>query len=210
MSAVAEGVRVEQQSMLIEQLLPRFDSVRREHAVVAGTVETSWQAVLQADFLEAWRRNPTVRALFALRAAAERAAAAARGRQAPDYPVPASMRLADMPTSGDWIRLGHVEPSEIAFGAVGRFWAGETAWEQIYAPDFASFDRPGFARIACNFSLRPYGADQTLVTYECRTAATDPDSRRAFLRYWRPLSPFIGVVLRSQLDVIARQAEQTE
>ena len=61
---------------------------------------------------------------------------------------------------------------------------------------------PGFGKIACNFSLRPYGDDRTLVTYECRTLATDEAARRGFMRYWRPLAPFIGVVMRSQLRVI--------
>jgi hypothetical protein len=40
--------------------------------------------------------------------------------------------------------------------------------------------------------------------------STVADGVRVEQRYWRPLSPFIGVVLRSQLDVIARQAEHTE
>ena len=98
--------------------------------------------------------------------------------------------------------LGANPPAEIAFGAVGRFWAGETSWERIDAADFASYGRPGFAKIACNFSLRQYGRDRTLVTYECRTKGTDPRSSKAFLRYWRLLSPFIGVVLRAQLSVV--------
>jgi hypothetical protein len=94
-------------------------------------------------------------------------------------------------------------PAEIAFGVVGRFWAGDTTWEQIDAAEFRSFDRPGLAKIACNFSLRPYGSAHTLVSYECRTKATDEESRAGFMRYWTPLSPFIGVVLRAQLGVIA-------
>jgi hypothetical protein len=40
------------------------------------------------------------------------------------------------------------------------------------------------------------------VTYECRTLATDETARRGFMRYWRPLAPFIGLVMRSQLRVI--------
>ena len=65
---------------------------------------------------------------------------------------------------------------------------------------------PAYAKTACNFSLRPYGAESTLVSYECRTLATDDTARRGFLRYWRPLSPFIGVVLRAQLGIVARTA----
>jgi len=114
------------------------------------------------------------------------------------------MRLADLPAHGEWVLLGEDPPHEIAFGAIGRFWAGETSWEQIDAEQFAAFDRPGLARIACDFSLRPYGGDRTLVSYECRTQATDDAARRGFLRYWRALSPFVGVVLRSQLRVVAR------
>ena len=81
-------------------------------------------------------------------------------------------------------------------------------WAQIDAADFEAFTEPGFGKIACNFSLRPYGADRTLVSYECRTLATDETARRGFMRYWRPLAPFIGLVMRSQLRVI--EAETTD
>ena len=62
-------------------------------------------------------------------------------------------------------------------------------------------------QIAGNFSMRPYGPDRTLVSCECRTLATDETARRGFMRYWRPLAPFIGLVMRSQLRVI--EAETT-
>jgi len=58
---------------------------------------------------------------------------------------------------GQWVRLGDDPPNEITFGVVGRFWAGETVWEQIDASDFARFARPGYAKIAGNLSFRPYG-----------------------------------------------------
>jgi hypothetical protein len=191
--------------MLIEQALPAFDAVRTEHLVVPGGLEPAYAAVLRADFVRAWRESTAVRALFGLRTVAERAVQVAHGRTAAGPPPPASLRLADMTDHGEWVRLGELPPHEIAFGTIGRFWAGETVWETIDAADFATFARPGFARIACNFSARPYGAAQSLVSYECRTQATDDDARRAFLRYWRPLSPFIGVVLRAQLGVIASE-----
>jgi hypothetical protein len=112
------------------------------------------------------------------------------------------MRLADMPTHGDWVLLGEDPPHEIAFGVLGRFWAGETIRGQIDAADFETFAEPGFGKIACNVSLNPDGTDRTLVTYECRTLATDETARRCFKRYWRPLAAFIGLVMRSQLRVI--------
>jgi hypothetical protein len=99
-------------------------------------------------------------------------------------------------------------PVEIALGVIGRFWAGENVRERLDAADFAAFDRPGLAKIAGNFSLRPYGGNQTLVPYECRTRGTDPKARRGFLRYWRVFSPFIGVVLRAQLRIVDSEARR--
>jgi hypothetical protein len=193
--------------MLIEQALPRYDAVRTEHRIVPGHPTAVYAAVRRADFMRAWRESPTVRVLFGARSLAEHALSAARGRTAAEPPPPASLRLAELTGRGEWVLLGEDPPHEIAFGAIGRFWGGETVWEEIDAADFAKFDRPGYARIACNFSVRPYGTGHALVSYECRTQATDAAARRAFLRYWRPLSPLIGVVLRAQLGVVASESE---
>lgn len=189
--------------MLIDGLLPRHDALRIEHRVVAGGLDTVYAAVEQADFMRAWRKSAAVRTLFAARSLGERAMAAAARRGHVEAPPPEAMRLADMPSHGDWVRLGENPPFEIAFGAIGRFWSGETVWEQIDGADFKTFAAPGFAKIACCFSLRSYGTSRTLVSYDCRTLATDAVARQGFLRYWRPLSPFIGVVLRAQLGVVA-------
>lgn len=207
-SNITWPVGAARRTMLIEDLLPRYDAVTRVHRVVPGAPDRVYAAVRQADFARAARENKAVAFLFAARSVAERAVSVARGREASEPPPPDSMRLADMPSSGEWVLLGEDRPSEIAFGTVGRFWAGQTSWLTIGASEFKDFDKPGFARIACNFSLRTYGGDHALVTYECRTQATDAKSRRAFLRYWRALEPFINVVLRSQLRVIDAEVSE--
>lgn len=191
--------------MLLDRLLPSFDATRIEHAVVPGKVGPMYEAVRRADFIQAWRGSPAVRFLFAARSVGERAVAAFGRRPFEEPPAPESMRLADLPTHGEWVLLGENPAHEIAFGTIGRFWSGETVWESIDASEFEAFDHPGLAKIACNFSLRPYGEGQTLVSYECRTRATDAAARDGFLRYWRPLSPFIGVVLRAQLGVVSAE-----
>jgi hypothetical protein len=192
--------------MLIDDLMPRYDAVRTEHRVVAAPRDRVYDAVRETDFVATVAASPAVRVLFGARALGERVVSAVRGRASAEPAPVESMRLADMGTHGEWVLLGEDPPHEIAFGAVGRFWAGETAWERIDAADFGTLDRPGLAKIACNFSLREYGGDRSLVSYECRTLATDEQSRRAFLRYWRLLSPFIGVVLRAQLAMVACEA----
>ena len=188
--------------MLIDSLLPEFDATRIEHRVVPGDIEAVYEATLRLTSC-AHRKSRRPSAFYSVHARRPNVLSrAVRRRPAPAIAEPPSLRLADLPRRGEWVLLGENPPAEIAFGVVGRFWAGETVWERIDAADFAAYDRPGFAKIACSFSLRQYGRDRTLVTYECRTRGTDPQSSKAFLRYWRALSPFIGVVLRAQLRVV--------
>jgi hypothetical protein len=190
--------------MLLDDLMPDFDATRIEHRVISAPRERVYSAAVEADFLDAVRSSRVVRGLFAARAGAERLAQAARRSPAPAPPEPESLRLSDLPERGDWVRLGEDPPREFAFGVVGRFWGGETSWEQIDSTRFTTFDRPGYARIACNLSLRDYGDTRTLLSYEARTRATDETARRAFLRYWGLVSPGVGIVMRSTLAVIDR------
>jgi hypothetical protein len=194
--------------LLLDRLLPVFDANRIEHRVIDGGPDEVYEATRQADFIRAWKGSLAVRVLFALRAAGERAASTVLRRPATAAPDVASMRLAELPARGEWVVLGEARPDEIAFGVIGRFWSGQTVWERIDAAEFTAFDHPGAAKIACNFSLRPYGTSRTLVSYETRTKATDETARRGFMRYWHPLSPFIGIVMRSQLRVIDEQAAE--
>jgi hypothetical protein len=197
--------------MLIDRLMPEFDATRIEHRVVSGPVSDAYAAAVGIDFIDAVRESHAARGLLALRAQAGRVTSVLRP---PAVAVTAegskAVRLTDLPEHGEWVRLGADPPNEIAFGVIGRFWAGETVWEQIHASDFGAFARPGYAKIAGNFSFRPYGEARTLVSYEARTHATDAASRRAFWRYWRVASPFVGRVMRAQLAVVAREAERAK
>jgi hypothetical protein len=204
--ADVESATIAGEPPLLERLLPQFDARRVERRVVPGDIETVYAATLRADFLRAWRENVAVRFIFGARELGERLVSAVRRRPFEPPPPPNSLRLADMGTHGEWVRLGEAPPFEIVFGTIGRFWAGETVWEEIDAGEFAAFDRPGFGKIAAGFRLQRSGEGQTLVAYECRTKGTDPAARKGFLRYWRPLSPFIGVVLRAHLRVIEDEA----
>jgi len=194
--------------MLIDRFAPDWDASRIEHLIVPGDPGDVYEVLLRADFLRAWRESRVVRLLFALRGAGERTVAGVLRKPHLEPDEPEALRLADLPSHGDWVLLAEDPPDEIAFGVVGRFWGGETIWERIDAAGFSDWSRPGFARIACNFSLRPYGQERTLITYEARTTATDDASRRAFGRYWRLVSPFVGIVMRSMLRVVEGDARR--
>jgi hypothetical protein len=196
-------------SMLLDAFMPDFDTTRIEQRVIDARQAAVYDAAIHADLVDAMKRSRLVRGLFAVRAAAERLAAMARRRPVvmPDVPV---LRLGEMPNVGAWVRLGECAPNEFAFGAIGRFWGGETAWEEIEAAEFTSFNTPGYAKIAANFSLRPYGDERTLLSYEARTQATDEVARRGFLRYWTFASPGAGVVMRAALRLIADEVRDAE
>jgi hypothetical protein len=193
--------------VLLDQLVPaaEADGARHEHRVIEAPIDRVWDAAIHADFIDAVRTNPVVRLLFLVRSWFETLVNGIRRRAYEPPPEPPALRLADLPDRGDWVRLGEDAPHELVFGVVGRFWAGETVWEEIDAARFASFDEPGFAKIGCNLSLREYGPDRTLLSYEARTVATDSAARRSFRRYWVVVAPFVGVIMRSTLRVIDRE-----
>jgi hypothetical protein len=105
--------------------------------------------------------------------------------------------------------LGEEPGRELAFGAVGRFWQPNIEWRDVSKAEFAEFREPGWGKIAANFSVLPYGQRNSLLTYECRTATTDADSRRRFARYWWLMRPFIAHIFRATVGTIRANAEQT-
>jgi hypothetical protein len=184
--------------MLIDEVLPQFDVTRVDVVVVTGAPEDVYHALLDYDMVDVTRDDRLIGALFAVRGIPDRVMRLLGKR--PQPPPVTSMRLADLPAEGEWVRLGEEPGREMVFGAAGRFWGGPIQWEQTTRETFGSFDAPGSARIAANLAVHPYSPGRVLVTYETRTAATDDRARRGICRYWRLLSPFIGIVLRGVLN----------
>ncbi len=188
--------------LLIDEVLPEFDETIVEHLVIDAPLDTVYAAVRSMDFLEI--SSPMMDAAMFVRGLPDRIGRRMRGEEPP--PTPPSATLADMfdGTSEsdifqDWVGLGEDAPHEIVFGAAGKVWQPEIEWKPLSAAEFPTFDEPGYAKIAAGFSLREYGANRTLLTYEARTANTDDDSRRRFRRYWWLVHVFVGVVMRAAL-----------
>ena len=150
------------QPLMLDWLVRDFDATLVEHRVIDGDLESVYRAVTSVDMVEIPKSYPPVRALFAARGAAERLVNALLGRPAPTLDADGPMRLGDLPVHGEWIKLSDDPPWEFTFGVIGRFWRGETVWETIDAADFVAFEQPGFAKIACSVTLRPYGSVRTL------------------------------------------------
>jgi hypothetical protein len=191
--------------VLIDELLPNYDVTRVEHLTVAADPERAYEAMLEADLMRAYEGSLTMRILFAAREAPAAVARRLRGMPAPTQPE--ALRLADLPQRGEWVKLGEEPGSELAFGAVGRFWGREISWREIEAAQFAGFAEPGYGKIAASLSVAPFGAGRSVLSYEARTAATDEAARAGIRRYWRLVSPGVGIVLRGTLAYLRTLAE---
>lgn len=78
--------------------------------------------------------------------------------------------------------------------------------QYIVGPQY--LERPGDNELLFPLYLALFALGWGSSVLAWRTLAGDDATRRAFLRYWRALSPFIGVVLRAQLATIAREASR--
>lgn len=183
--------------MIIDEQLPVFDVVIAEHQVVETEPEAAWRAVRDLDFMTV--HTPLMDASMWLRGLPDRM----RGHQPPP---PAELRLADSGGLPGWLLLGEREGREIAFGAVGVFWQPSISWHDVAPADYAAFAEPGYGKIACNFTVRGYGAGRSLVSYEVRVATTDVATRRKFARYWWLIRPVVAHIMRATLATVAAQA----
>jgi hypothetical protein len=185
--------------MLVDRFLSDYDVTKSWHVLVAADVETTWSALRALDLTKI--RAPVVRATLALaRALQNRARSRFEGR-AP-LPDPDRLTLDDLEAFGRVI-LGEEPASEIVIGAVER--RSETL--PIAASEFAAFDRPGCWKGVGCFSMRPYGARRTLLSYEARVRATDAASRRRLFRYLELVEPLAARVAPAMLEHVRVVAE---
>jgi hypothetical protein len=182
--------------LLLDEQLPRYDRSIAAHRIVDADPQTVLDAARNLDFMAV--HTPLMDAATWARTLPARL----RRRF---VPPPPQIRLTAGGLPG-WEILGERPGEEIAFGAIGVFWRGEIRWAPVPPANFASFATPGFGKIACSFSVRPYGRDRTLLTFDCRVATTDERSRQAFARYWMVIRPFVGHIMRAAVATIAADA----
>ena len=194
--------------MLIDELMPDPDAARAEHLVIQGSTDRVYEAALEADFARAFDEARIARLATSLRSAVEAAVARLRRRPSRDPGPAEELKLAGLGSHGQYVLLGADAPREIAFGMIGRFWVVRPPGSRSTRPSSRTSTVPGTPGSRATFPFGSTAIAPTSVSYETRTRATDPDSRRAFLRYWRVAGPLAGFVLRSQLALIATVAAE--
>jgi hypothetical protein len=197
--------------MLIDQILPEYDATIIEHIVIDAPPDVVYRAAREMDFMNV--HSPMLDAAMLLRGLPVRL-----GRMLPNRPAPPpapTMRLADIfdgsadpGESEAWLALGEVPGTELVFGAIGKVWQPDIDWKPVAVDAFPHFAEPDFAKIAAGFSVRHYGRDRTLLSYEARTAGTDAEASRKFLRYWWLVRRFVHFVMRAAVVTVKDLAEE--
>jgi hypothetical protein len=185
--------------MLIDRFMPWCDVSIAEHVIVHRDPVVTFRAARDLDFMTV--RTP----LLDLAMWARQLPARMDGRV---LEPPARLVLSKGDPLPGWLVLGERADRELVFGAVGKFWQPNIEWRDVAVDAFVQFNERGWGKIAADFSVLPYGEESTLLTYECRTVTTDPDSRRKFMRYWRLGRPLIAHIFRATVRTIRDNAER--
>lgn len=202
MPAAPDGVPDSASPLLIDAFLPAYDVAASYAIGVAAPPERVWAAVRALEM----RGSPLVRGLFLLRSLPAllvhpRRTLARRGERRG-----LGLTLDDL-LRGGFTLLGERPGEELLLGLVGRFWRADGGIVRVAAGEWREWERPGYARAAWSFTLAPGADGGVRLATETRVRCTDAASRRRFLRYWRLVGPFSGLIRRDMLRSVRRAAE---
>lgn len=177
--------------MLIDDFLPSYDVCERHHTIVHAPIDKVYGAVRQLDLSQA-RLSMFLMRLRGLSASAS---------------APSCFTLDDF-LKMRFILLGEKQDEELLLGVVGRFWTLSGELLRLEPEGFRSFNEPGFAKAAWNFSLSERPGGSVLLATETRVLCTDEASRRRFRLYWLLIGAFSGLIRQDILRAIKRSAER--
>lgn len=107
-----------------------------------------------------------------------------------------------------FVMLAEVLNEELLMGIAGRFWRPDGGrCLDLSARDFVDFARPGYAKVAWNFSLKTDSSEETVLSTETRTKCFGAAARWKFRIYWFLIYPFSGLIRKAILNRVKSDAE---
>ena len=123
-------------------------------------------------------------------------------------PSRVAMTLSQRVQGTGFVMLAEVPNEELLVGIAGRFWRPDGGrCLDLRVEDFVGFARPGYAKVAWNFSLRADSSGGTVLSTETRTKCFGPAARWKFGIYWFLIYPFSGLIRNAILNRVKRDAE---
>jgi hypothetical protein len=180
---------------LLDRFLPTYEVIEQHHTTVAAPVEMTYAAARAMDLMS----SAAVRAIFRGRELLMRAKPTEHHGPQP---------LIDEVLSLGWGVLALDPGREMVLGAVTQPWEAHVRFHSLPPNEFATFDTPGFAKIAWTIRAEPLGPTTSRFYTETRVATTDPEARRLFRRYWAMVSPGVRLIRRESLRLVRVDAER--
>ena len=179
----------------LDRFIPRYDVVERHQIQVAAPAEITLAAACESDPFG----SPLVRGIF-------RAREVLLGARSDNAPRPTG--LLALTKSLGWGVLDEVPGREVVMGAVTQPWRADVVFRPLPADQFASFNEPGFVKIAWTLRADPEDSGASVFRTETRAVATDATARAAFRCYWACVSPGIALIRVLMLTPVKREAER--
>jgi hypothetical protein len=180
---------------LLDRFLPEYEVVERHELRVRAPADVTFLAARDLDL----SRSAVVKAIFAGRSLLMGATPA---------PTKRSVPLFEEALAIGWGILAEVPGRKVVFGAVAKPWNPDVVFEAVPPDSFATFDRPGYAKIVWTIEAEAVDAYTAIARTETRVATTDPVSRERFRRYWAAVTPGVRLIRRQMLRGLRKSAER--
>ncbi|MCO6511365.1 MAG: hypothetical protein J5I65_11300 [Aridibacter famidurans] len=177
--------------MLIDEFLPTYD-VSNTYAVTVNDIASKvYPIVKKMDISDA----DVSMFLFQLRGIAS----ACEGKREFDL---------DSLLKTGFVILDEKNNKELLLGLIGKPWTPDGCLVDFTAEEFKDFDKPGYAKVAWNFTVESAGTGICQLATETRIQCTDDEGRWKFGIYWFFVSSLSGVTRKEILRVLKSQAEK--
>jgi hypothetical protein len=191
----AAGPDADEQDPLLEQFMPAYEIVERHRIRVAAPAAVTLDAAREVEL----QASPVVRTIIRAR---ELILGATPGHRSRPHGL-----LAEVQALG-WGVLAEAPGREVVVGAVTRPWEANVTFRALPPDQFATFNEPGFVKIAWTIRADPVNAIESVFRTETRAVATDAIARSRFRRYWAFLSPGIIIIRWAVLGPVKKEAER--
>ncbi len=186
---------------LLDEFMPLYDVAAHYEIEIVAPALKIYKTLLRHSLLD----SPLARFLMALRSLPGTLGQLIKGRPLQKFCVPSISEIGD---KSDFFKLAENPGEEIVLGLIGQFWKLSGGLVRIKnADEFAGFLEAGYTKAALNLSVIPLNANESRLSTETRVHTTDANSRKKFLRYWKIIGPFSGLLRRDMLRRIKREAE---
>ena len=177
----AAGPNADEQDLLLDRFMPAYEIAERHHIRVAAPAAVTLGVAREMDL----QASPLVRTIIRAREVILGAT--------PDERLRPRGLLAEMQSLG-WGVLAEVPGREVVVGAVTKPWEANVTFRALPPEQFATFNEPGYVKIAWTIRADPLNAIESVFRTETRAVTTDTSARSRFRRYWSFLSPGIIVI----------------